>query len=211
MNMKRFKGFTLIELLIVVAIIGILAAIAIPNFLQAQTRAKVARSLEELRQLDLANNLYLSDNNTYSFDWDSAGWPWYITDVITTPISYLSSANTLKDMFRDGFYGNPNYDRAERYRYFLLQSNTDTIDGTLWPPAPFPGPFFSRWFTFNLVAGDAQYFQTRFGAYKLSGAGPDQQASAGFSGGVVVYDPTNGTISTGDLMRSQKYAAQGEE
>src|SRR5215217_1415363 len=93
------KAFTLIELLIVVAIIAILAAIAVPNFLEAQTRAKVSRGKADMRSVATALETYMIDNNKYPFDWDSRGWPYYLTDCITTPISYLSSQLAMKDTF----------------------------------------------------------------------------------------------------------------
>src|SRR5437867_3377499 len=61
-------GFTLIELLIVVAIIAILAAIAIPNFLEAQTRSKVSRTLADFRSCRLALESYRVDNTAYPND-----------------------------------------------------------------------------------------------------------------------------------------------
>lgn len=65
MKQWKFKGFTLIELLIVVAIIAILAAIAVPNFLEAQIRSKVSRSKNDMRSIATALEAYFVDNNTY--------------------------------------------------------------------------------------------------------------------------------------------------
>mgnify|MGYP001352857131 CR=1 FL=1 len=90
--MKR-DGFTLIELLIVVAIIGILAAIAVPNFLNAQNRAKVARLISDMKAMSMAEEQYRMDNGQYTFDGDcnvgSAEHKSYIP--LTTPVSYIAS------------------------------------------------------------------------------------------------------------------------
>lgn len=63
--MRRQKGFTLIELLIVVAIIGIIAAIAIPNLLNAINRGKQKRTMGDMRSIATAVEAYSVDNNFY--------------------------------------------------------------------------------------------------------------------------------------------------
>lgn len=102
--MSYSKGFTLIELLIVVAIIAILAAIAVPNFLEAQTRARVSRFMADIRSCATAIETYRIDNSRYPApDAFPAGdtrdyWPItehpaenYVPRRLTTPISYLST------------------------------------------------------------------------------------------------------------------------
>ncbi|MBM3335840.1 prepilin-type N-terminal cleavage/methylation domain-containing protein [Candidatus Sumerlaeota bacterium] len=89
------KAFTLIELLIVVAIIAILAAIAVPNFLEAQVRSKVSRVRADMRSLAVAEEAYFTDWNSYTNldKGDSLvnlqGWR-----QLTSPIAYITSLPT---------------------------------------------------------------------------------------------------------------------
>jgi len=121
------RAFTLIELLIVVAIIAILAAIAVPNFLEAQVRAKVSRVKNDARAVATAMDTYYVDNNSYPPQGPITipTYP-FITDPtrvfggddparhapnnppvayhLSTPISYLSSTTSVfADPFFQGF------------------------------------------------------------------------------------------------------------
>ncbi len=82
----QVKGFTLIELLIVVAIIGILAAIAVPNFLNAQIRAKVARAYADEKSIGTALEAYRLDQNAYPDGTASPG-PGFGLDRLTSPLA----------------------------------------------------------------------------------------------------------------------------
>ena len=106
--MKR-KGFTLIELLIVVLIIAILAAIAIPNFMEFQTRAKVSRLKADMRTIAIGLEAYCVDEGAYPLGMYEAmvaglnlsyqGYQQNAMSRLTTPIAYLSSIPT--DPFSD--------------------------------------------------------------------------------------------------------------
>lgn len=69
---KNRGGFTLVEIMIVVAIIALLAAIAVPNFLRARKRSQATQVLEDLRLIDAAIDQYAIENNKGSGD--SVSW-----------------------------------------------------------------------------------------------------------------------------------------
>jgi prepilin-type N-terminal cleavage/methylation domain-containing protein len=71
---RASKGFTLIELLIVVVIIGILAAIAIPRFATTKDKAYIAAMKSDLRNLVTAEEAYFSDNVTYTTSTTNMGY-----------------------------------------------------------------------------------------------------------------------------------------
>ena len=83
---RRQSGFTLIELLIVIAIIGILAAIAIPNLLNAVQRGKQKRTMSDMRALATAVEAYAVDNNNYPAATCNAG-------LFTTTGAQLTTAS----------------------------------------------------------------------------------------------------------------------
>jgi len=190
------KGFTLIELLIVVAIIAILAAIAIPNFLDAQVRSKVSRVKADLRTIATALEAYTVDKNRVPREINTnAGW-YTAIDILmypggaagilwwglTTPLSYLTRVDFI-DPFQDTTVGNPLDER--RYTYHDIKANIDHNPASLFWPA-------------------ALEF---YGAWRLGSVGPDKMYGHGFATSAqLVYDPTNGTNSLGNIWRSQNYS-----
>ena len=169
------SGFTLIEILIVVAIIAILAAIAIPNFLAAQIRAKVSRAQAELQTLATSLEAYYIDQNDYppdtlhgSGNWQSI-YPWI---PVTTPISYISSIP------KDQFYGFA-YFSPEEYGFYTYVHEPY---GRLAPP-------------------DENNILFRWYAYSFGPSRTNESYKADWYPVTALYDPTNGIVSYGQIGR----------
>lgn len=174
---KSVAGFTLIELLIVVAIIGILAAIAVPNFINAQIKAKVSRAQSDLRAIATAVEMYTLDNNapppsTSGTLGDSTGG--YIRFNLTTPIAYLSQG-----LLPDPFVNQQDPSLADSDELYYTYQNEAQYGGWSAPMA-------------NL-----------YGEWRACSYGPDQTYFNG-SWGVVPYDASNGLVSLGNIWMSQR-------
>ncbi len=106
---KKEEGFTLIELMIVVAIIGILAAIAIPNFLRYQAKAKQTEAKSNLGSIYTSQITYNAETDTYSnaftnLDWAASGstrYTYAIPQSAATQFTVTAKANVDGDATSD--------------------------------------------------------------------------------------------------------------
>ncbi|OPZ18660.1 MAG: Type II secretion system protein G precursor [candidate division BRC1 bacterium ADurb.BinA364] len=212
MKKRLFKGFTLIELLIVVAIIAILAAIAVPNFLEAQIRSKVSRVRSDLRSLATGLESYYVDNNVYPA-WGSAAFgsmkdtvnsglnsqsaknaftfavnpSGKMMQTLTTPVAYVTAfpgdpfADTRGAAFQ--YYSDPSFVGWIMWSYGPDQDETTLSDlGENAAVETVYLPFITQPSVTLIVLGTTNVV-------------------AGSKGGAFTYDPTNGTVSEGDVYR----------
>jgi general secretion pathway protein G len=198
---RDVRAFTLIELLIVVAIIAILAAIAVPNFLEAQTRAKVSRCKADMRSITTAIEAYHIDNNRYPGPFeahDQANWtdslnepPFHsrIGSVVTTPIAYMTSLPTDPFSALENYLTDPPWTNGSDLQISMrfVYYNYDYYDSI----------------SFSSSMG---YLAARAAAGKwlLYSPGPDRDWYNDMNGVYISYDSTNGTVSLGNLFRTQR-------
>ena len=184
----KTKAFTLIELLIVVMIIAILAAIALPNFLEFQTRAKVSRAAADMRSIAVGLEAYAVENGVYpnlNIIYGAThpnGKLIHRLKPVTTPIAYMTTLPN--DLFNPGI-DDMSRDGHDIYTY------AESVSG---------GPAFVT--DYASLSPNPQGIK-----WMLLSYGPIQDASdfPDYNPAIMYwetpYDPTNGTVSIGCIQR----------
>lgn len=215
--LMRQKGFTLIELLIVVAIIAIMASIAVPNFQEAVTRSKVAKFMGSANSLASGLEIYAADNGMYPpadrHSVKSQCSPWftnpphagegYMTRLLSTPIAYMSKIPY------DPFLNKEDIGRCEPERRTYFYSN-DMVNKH-WYSSTNTQNYVN--YTYFKMGGNTGSYRVgdNNAVWFISSPGPDMDRDQGrnsrSTGGnaanttdPINYDPSNGTVSDGDLF-----------
>lgn len=191
----KTRAFTLIELLIVVAIIAILAAIAVPNFLEAQVRSKVSRSKADMRSCATALESYAVDNNHYPppigfqppapftvVDPSTEASEGFLPFRLTSPVAYMSSLPA------DVFEVAAQNEHPKKVAFHYSEQSTDAAQ-------PINKPTFLHDLALQTGFASGSY------SYLMFSHGPDlkHQDGSAENGAAALYDPTNGTVSLGDI------------
>lgn len=131
------EGFSLIELLIVVAIIGIIAAIGVPMLMDAIDRAKQRRTMGDMRSLVTANGTYMVDNQQYA-----------------PALADLQGSEYLQIVVLNDAWGNALVYQTNQTNYTLTSLGRDGAVG----PAP-PVPWINDPFEPDLIVADGMFTQ----------------------------------------------------
>lgn len=206
--MRGQSAFTLIELLIVVAIIAILALIAVPNFLEAQTRAKCSRVKSDLRTIAVGEEAYRVDWNSYTNmntgsdnPWINGRWAGF--EQLTTPVAYITSVP--RDPFGQSRWSmtagdvHPSVYEIGSGAVGIGSAGRQWEDSTLRPGRPS---------NIYMVESDGpNHFDDTIGdPFSTSNfpwdtiINPDDPATVAKALDLI-YDPTNGTVSGGEILR----------
>lgn len=201
------KALSLTELLIVVTVISLLAVISTANFKKAQVASEVSEATKLLRYTSIALEAYNVDHGIFPYDGyvgsEGTGLEghsyWYIGISMTTPIAYLPNKKLVDPFRRD--LQIPDDSDSKNIRYTNVGS-TWNIDYSPYTGRTSPSPSYDA-----MLNG--------VGSWRLVSTGPDQTVGpSGWDMGTgyptssvfLPYDPTNGLLSGGDILRSQKYS-----